>query len=58
MNYLLKVILVLSPEKLLSRPLLIFPSSNGRDMVTSWIRNSLLPDLRDSLQYVNKVKEL
>ncbi|XP_055806894.1 uncharacterized protein LOC129875628 [Solanum dulcamara] len=28
------------------------------DMVTSWILNSLSPDLRDSLQYVNNVKEL
>ncbi|KAL3360867.1 hypothetical protein AABB24_014020 [Solanum stoloniferum] len=28
------------------------------DMVTSWILNSLSPDLRDSLQYVNNAKEL
>jgi len=27
-------------------------------MVTSWILNSLSPDLRDSLQYVNNAKEL
>ncbi|XP_015159258.1 uncharacterized protein [Solanum tuberosum] len=28
------------------------------DMVTSWILNSLSPDLRDSLQYVNNAQEL
>ena len=28
------------------------------DMVTSWILNSLSPELRDSLQYVNNAKEL
>ncbi|KAH0680168.1 hypothetical protein KY285_021196 [Solanum tuberosum] len=28
------------------------------DMVTSWILNSLSPDLRDSLQYVNNAHEL
>ncbi|XP_019223747.1 PREDICTED: uncharacterized protein LOC109205485 [Nicotiana attenuata] len=28
------------------------------DMVTSWILNSLLNDIADSLQYVNDVKEL
>ncbi|KAH0723380.1 hypothetical protein KY289_006424 [Solanum tuberosum] len=28
------------------------------DMVTSWILNSLSPDLRDGLQYVNNAKEL
>ncbi|XP_025885618.1 uncharacterized protein [Solanum lycopersicum] len=28
------------------------------DMVTSWILNSLSPDLQDSLQYVNNAKEL
>jgi len=28
------------------------------DRVTSWILNSLSPDLRDSLQYVNNAKEL
>ncbi|XP_069151275.1 uncharacterized protein [Solanum lycopersicum] len=28
------------------------------DMVTSWVLNSLSPELRDSLQYVNNAKEL
>lgn len=28
------------------------------DMVTSWILNSLSPNLRDGLQYVNNAKEL
>ena len=28
------------------------------DMVTSWILNSLSPELRDSLQYVNNAREL
>lgn len=33
-------------------------SGNIDDMATSWMLNSLLKDLADSLQYVNDAKEL
>ncbi|XP_015166933.1 uncharacterized protein [Solanum tuberosum] len=44
------------------RPALVDPGflqwERCDDMVTSWILNSLSPDLRDSLQYVNNAHEL